>query len=588
MVYTITTTLVPDTGGTQRASQQSAPAVVKNDQTIVLGALPSSVVITTPPTVTVTATSMSNGAPNGLQVVFGAAGSCAVGSQSITGNVSSATIALSGTGSCTVTAAQPGTTSFNAANSVSGTFMVLAQGSNVKSQTINFATLPNAQYGGSFTLSATSSVGLPVSFTASGPCTTSGKISGIGMCAITASAAGNSTYSAASLTQSFTIFPAVLKVTANNVTSVYGQALPPLTYGYSGFIGNDTAAVISGGPALSTTATSSSVPGSYPITVSTGTLATTNYSFLYVSGTLTVQPKPQTITFTINPPASALYNTSFTVAATATSGGAVAFTSAGACSNLGAVYTMTNSTGTCSVIANQPGNAAYAAAPTITKTVIAAGPLLSVSASSIDFGTLYVGSIAAKTITLTNTGTAPATITDPLLSIVRGGDSSEFLALSLCPRQLGVGKTCFVTIAFLAGPYYTPQTATLQIMSNAPGSPQPVALNALVIHPVATVTPSGLSFGTIKHATSSTLNATLTNTGATLLSLTGISVTGTNATYFTKTSNCGSSLAVGASCTVAVKFTPPVTGKFSANLTFVDNAQNGGGTQTVPLSGTGN
>jgi hypothetical protein len=248
---------------------------------------------------------------------------------------------------------------------------------------------------------------------------------------------------------------------------------------------------------------------------------------------------------------------------------------------------MTNSTGSCSVIANQAGNSNYAAAAQVTKTVTATGPLLSVSPSSINFGTVYFGSISTQNITVTNIGTAPVTISDPVLSLVKGGNSNEFVALSLCPKPLAAGKSCTVTIAFLAGPFYTPQTATLQIMSNAPGSPQPVALSATVINPQASFNPSSPNFGTVKHATSSTMNVTLSNPGGTALSLTGIKIAGTNAAYFAQTNNCGSSLAAGASCTVAVKFTPAVTGTFSANVTVVDNAQAGGGTQTVALSGKG-
>jgi len=80
----------------------------------------------------------------------------------------------------------------------------------------------------------------------------------------------------------------------------------------------------------------------------------------------------QTITFTINAPASAAYNSTFGVAATASSGLTVAFTAAGSCSvvdngNGTANYTMTSGTGTCSVIANQAGNASYSAAPTVTE-----------------------------------------------------------------------------------------------------------------------------------------------------------------------------------------------------------------------------
>ena len=671
VVYTVTTTLVPDTAGPSRSSVPSPPAVIKNDQSIVLGALPSSVLITNPPTVT--ATAMSGGVATGLQVVFSATGACSIGSQSIASNISSAVLALNSTGSCTVTASQPGTTGYNAANSVSGTFTVLPQGSSTKSQTINFPTLPNVQYGSSFTLSATSSAGLPITFAATGPCTKYGTVSGVGMCTITASSVGNGTYSAASLSQSFTVYPAVLKVTATNLSVPYKQPIPTLTYSYSGFVNGDPSSVVIGAPGLSTTATATSNAGSYPITVSTGTLATTNYSFLYVSGTLTVQPAnqaaltlivtspltygqsetlsvtggttggavsysapnsscsitgarltansgtgactvtatmagntnynavtsaakvvtlslaSQVIAFTTNPPASAAYKASFTVAANGgASGNPVTFTNSGACSNSGATYTMTNSVGTCSVIANQMGNTNYAPATQVIKTVTASGPLLSLSTSSINFGTVYLGSISAQVVTVTNIGTAPATITDPILSILKGGNSSEYIALSLCPTTLAAGKNCIVLIGFIAGPYYGSQTATLQIMSNAPGSPQPVALSSTVIDPQASLNPSSLNFGTIKHATTSSMNVTLRNPGGTALSLTGISVTGTNATSFVQSNTCGSSLAAGASCTVAVKFTPASTGTFDANLTVVDNAQCGGGTQTVALTGKGN
>jgi len=674
VVYTVSTILVPDAIGASRQSPPSPPAVLKSDQSISLGPLPSSVTLENPPTIT--ATALSGGVPNGLQVLFSAAGSCSVGSQSIVNKVSSATISLNATGSCTVTASQPGSNTFNVANAVSGTFMVLPTGSGTLSQTITFALLQNAQYGSSFSLSASSSANIPVSFTASGPCTTSGSISGVGVCAITAFSPGDLTHSPASLTQKFTIYPAVLKVAADNLTSIYGQPLPPLTYTYSGFVGSDTAAVVSGVPVLSTSATGTSNSGTYPVTVSTGTLATANYSFLYVSGALALQPANQAalilntssplifsqteiliasggttggavtyhvisgacvlsgarltassgtgicqvtatmagninyspvtstpastvalapasqiITFTTNPPTSANYTTSFTVAATGgASGNAVIFSNAGPCTNSGATYTMTNSTGACVVIANQAANANYAAAPQATKSVVATGPLLTVSPSNLDFGTLYLGSIKIQNITVKNIGTAPAIITDPLLSIVKGGDSKEFLAINFCPTRLAAGASCTITVAFIAGPYYTLQTAILQITDNAPGSPQPVTMSAQVIFPVANLNPTSLNFGTVRHATTNTLNVTLSNGGATPLLLTGsgISILGTNATVFSQTNNCGSALAPGARCIVTVRFAPLTSGTFSASLTVVDNAQAGLGTQTIALSGRGN
>ena len=502
--YTIGTTLLPvPIDPTQRQSPPSVPAVLTNNQTIVIGPppLPSSVSISASP-VTVYATAESNGVANGLQVSFSATsttGSCSIASQSPpdSNGVSSATVTLSGTGSCTITAAQPGTNLsqpgnppyYNAANSVSGTFTILPAGSNTQSQTINFPQLPAVQYGGTFSLSASSSSGLPVSFTASGPCTPSGGTTGVGMCKITASApagtVGNNSYSAASVSQSFIVHPAVLTVTANNIQGIYGESsLPPLTYMTSPLVNGDQPGAVTGAPSLSTTATTASNAGGYPITVSTGTLAAANYSFLYVNGTLTIGQATQAITFTKNAPPTAAFNSSFTVAASGgASGNAVTFTSAGACSNIGATYTMTNSTGACSVIANQAGNTNYSAAPTVTETVNANGPLVTVSPSNISFGTVTLGSITTKNITVTNIGTAPVTINQPLVSIVQGGNSNEFVAVSLCPASLATGNSCTITIAFVAGPFYTQQKATLEIMDNAPNSPQPVMMTATVLIP---------------------------------------------------------------------------------------------------------
>jgi hypothetical protein len=84
-----------------------------------------------------------------------------------------------------------------------------------------------------------------------------------------------------------------------------------------------------------------------------------------------IEAASQTITFTTNAPANAAYGSQFTVAASATSGLAVTFTYSGACTNSGATYTMTSGTGTCSVIANQAGNADYPAAPQVTQSVTA-------------------------------------------------------------------------------------------------------------------------------------------------------------------------------------------------------------------------
>ncbi len=773
VVYTISTTLLPvPIDPTERQSAPSPPAMLTNDQTINWVTLPSSVNISALQT-TVSATAMTGGSPNGLQVNFSASGPCAIASQSIASGNSSANVTLSGTGKCTITASQAGATDYNAATAVTGTFTILPQGSGLQSQTITFAPLAAVQYGSTFMLSASSNAPQQtVTFSASGPCTmtgtTSGTTTGVGVCKITASTTGNSSYSAASVVQPLTVYPAVLKVTANSTTIQYGQSIPAFTYMITGFVNSDPTTVVSGIPALSTTATAASNAGSYPITVTTGTVAATNYSFLYVSGTLTIQPASQAIVFTMNPPASAAYNSGFSVAATGgasgnpvvftnagacsitgstagaatykitsgsgqcsvianqassvdysaatqvtllvnaslamptvtftgapasapynshftvasttnagntalitssgactnvgnavtmssgtgtcslsaswasnsnyssatlaqstiatpleqlitfttkapasaafnssftvvatggASGSPLVFTSAGACSNVGATYTMTNSTGTCSVIANQAGNSNYSAAPQVTETVNANGPLLSVSPSSINFGTVTQGSITTKTITVANIGTAPVTINQPILSIVKGGNSNEFVAVNLCPTPLAAGKSCSITIAFVAGPYYTPQTATLEIMDNAPGSPQAVVLSATVLIP-QTITfitnpPASATYkssftvaatgGASGNAVTFTSSGSCSNSGATYTMTSG---TGTCSVIANQAGN--STYAAAAQVTKTVTATYPSASVSPTSLSFgTVSANKSSSPKTVTLSNTG-
>ncbi|MGA2348138.1 MAG: choice-of-anchor D domain-containing protein, partial [Candidatus Sulfotelmatobacter sp.] len=108
-------------------------------------------------------------------------------------------------------------------------------------------------------------------------------------------------------------------------------------------------------------------PGAYTVTASYAGNST--YGASSTSNSFNIISALQTITFTTNAPASAPTNSSFTVAATASSGLPVTYTSSGECTNVGANYTMSSGAGTCTVIANQSGNADYVAAVTITENV---------------------------------------------------------------------------------------------------------------------------------------------------------------------------------------------------------------------------
>ncbi len=92
----------------------------------------------------------------------------------------------------------------------------------------------------------------------------------------------------------YTISPAPLTVTAVNQTMTYGGTVPPLTTSYSGFVNGDNASSLSTPPTLTTTATSTSPAGKYPITVSGA--VDRNYTFTYSPGTLTIAPASLVVT----------------------------------------------------------------------------------------------------------------------------------------------------------------------------------------------------------------------------------------------------------------------------------------------------
>jgi Bacterial lectin/Abnormal spindle-like microcephaly-assoc'd, ASPM-SPD-2-Hydin len=217
---------------------------------------------------------------------------------------------------------------------------------------------------------------------------------------------------------------------------------------------------------------------------------------------------------------------------------------------------------------------------------ILSGPIASISASSLDFGTLFLGDIGEKSVTVSNTGTSAMTISDPFLFDVGNGDSKEFIALNLCPKSLGIGKSCSMYVVFIAGPSYNQQTAMLKITDNAPGSPQTVNLTATVVNPQPSFSPNSLNLGTVKVGAHAQSTVTLTNSGATTLTLSGFSVIGGVTGEFTQTNACPASLAPKAKCTITAGFTPSKKGARSAYLNVVDNAQ--GGSQQVLLYGTGN
>ena len=129
--------------------------------------------------------------------------------------------------------------------------------------------------------------------------TTATALTGVGSATLTA-AVGNlvsANYAFTTYTDgALTITKAPLTVTADAKTKIYGAANPALTATITGFKNSETTAVLTGTPTLSTVATTASSVASYAITAANGTLASGNYSFGFVDGSLAVTKAPLTVT----------------------------------------------------------------------------------------------------------------------------------------------------------------------------------------------------------------------------------------------------------------------------------------------------
>jgi hypothetical protein len=174
-------------------------------------------------------------------------------------------------------------------------------------QAINFPAIADQVYGAApIALPLQTNENQLIKYAVTGPVTLTGgptlqgysiTLNGVGAASVTASQAGTSYYSAATpVVQNFAVNPAVLTVAAQNQAMAYNSALPAFTSATTGFVNGDTSAVVSGAPALSTTATATSPVGTYPIVASAGSLAAANYTFAFTNGTLTISPVSGTVT----------------------------------------------------------------------------------------------------------------------------------------------------------------------------------------------------------------------------------------------------------------------------------------------------
>jgi hypothetical protein len=110
--------------------------------------------------------------------------------------------------------------------------------------------------------------------------------------ALGVSFAGDNQFGASTGTSTLTVTKATLTVTTQPATRVYGDPNPPFTFVISGFLNNETAAVVTGTANCTSSAGTNTPAGTQTITCSIGSLAATNYIFTFVNGVLTITKAP--------------------------------------------------------------------------------------------------------------------------------------------------------------------------------------------------------------------------------------------------------------------------------------------------------
>jgi hypothetical protein len=386
--------------------------------------------------------------------------------------------------------------------------------------------------------------------------------------------------------------PGPVNITASSSTVTYGVTVPAITPTYSGFVNGESATPTL--PTCSSSATSSKpAAGSY--TTNCMGAVDANYSAIkYTSGTLTVSPAG-TLTITASSPTMTYGGTvpAITPIYSGFVNGESATPTPPTCTT---TATSTSLPGTYTSTCSGAVDTNYSAINYVAGTVTVVG--LDISPLTVNFGNLYLDQIGVQFVTLKNTTNAPITITG--MTLGGGTANGDYGSLSFCPpyilvppsptkpASLPAGKSCAIGVGILAiANVFSPTASTTYLTITDSAATQTVLLTALVTDPQVSLSSTNLNFGNQKTGTtSSAQKVTLTNSGLTTLTLTGLTISGNFALAPGTTCTSSTVLSPGAPCYIYVNFTPTSKGFKSGTVTIKDLTLFG--TQYIWLSGTGN
>ena len=200
---------------------------------------------------------------------------------------------------------------------------------------------------------------------------------------------------------------------------------------------------------------------------------------------------------------------------------------------------------------------------------------LTIAPASLTFGATVVGTSSTLSVQVTNTSTGAILFT----GIATAGD---YGAAGSCPaagRTLPAGESCVIQVTF-SPTASGARPGTLSISTSASNNPLPVPLTGTGIQSRLVAAPASLAFGSLVLGASATLSLTLTNSGTAPITALVLMPAGD----YSVSLPCPATLAVGASCTAQVTFTPTALG--ARNGTIVITSSDPSSPLTVTLTGT--
>jgi hypothetical protein len=257
----------------------------------------------------------------------------------------------------------------------------------------------------------------------------------------------NTNYATVTSSVSLTVNKASLTVTAQNASRAYGAANPTFSDTFAGFVNGDTQSVVTGAASLTTTATTSSAVGTYPITAALGTLSAANYTFsTFVNGTLTITQASSTVALasSANPSANGASVTFTATVSPSLATGTITFKDGSATLGTGAISSgqaafsiATLAVGSHSITASYAGDANdnSSTSSVLTQTVNKANTTVTVTSSA---NPSAYGSSVTFTATVTpTTATGTMTFADGSTTLGTGIVSSGQATFSISTLAVG-------------------------------------------------------------------------------------------------------------------------------------------------------